>query len=235
MRTRTRVRPTVRRHPSVARRRATPRYPTLARPAPSRSRRRSSTLPTPCALSLLPLVRHSRIPPPPRRPFPSAAGWIMLPFHQMAAERASSCSPFATVHAHRARVYECQASPTARTEPIATRRRSYPSTPPLSSTRSSPTQRERNRCIRATRIRVFVCIYVRDRDGERRGTRTRAARGARRRWKRARRSERGRGREGASGNERRRGTNSLSLDSITFNRLARGQCYYPARSSQSAE
>lgn len=40
---------------------------------------------------------------------------------------------------------------------------------------------------------------------------------------------------GSEWERRRRGTNSLSLDSITFNRLARGQCYYPARSSQSAE
>ena len=44
--------------------------------------------------------------------------------------------------------------------------------------------------------------------------------------------------EGASGNDAvavGAPTNSLSLDSITFNRLARGQCYYSARSSQSAE
>lgn len=124
-----------------------------------------------CSVSLSPALIHpyyaSRsIAPSPRsaQPYP--------PFHARACFpstrwrlNASSCSPFTplSVCVRVCVVCVCVSSFSRHTD------RAYhyttvltPSILPLSSTRSSPTQRERNRCIRATRIRVFVHVYVRD-------------------------------------------------------------------------
>jgi len=154
--------------PRSQQRRATPRYPTLARPAPSRSHRRSSTLTMRCALSLPPLVRHSRIPlpSPPLPTPPSLSPQIILPFHQMAAE-----SVVVLPLLSHSLLYVCikllppQSTSTRRSPSLYTTL--IPSTLALSLRQGVHPPNRREIGVYVPRhIRVFVCICTRrDRDG----------------------------------------------------------------------